>query len=444
MKIQKIEVRNFKALESASLDLQGASCIVTAGNNKGKSSLLRGLIARFQGQKPAIILKEGETEGGYTMELTDGSRIEWAFGKTERLTFTTKDGQRQTSGVLSSLGAKYFGAPFDINKFIAASQSEQYKMLQKLVGLDFAAIDLQYKQAYDARTAANREVERLRAQIAGMAKPVAVAEVDTTELKSQLATLEAENATATAAWQAQNNAHLQSLATFNKAQRDLEARRQTLVTVNWEASEALKKFAAETNAPKFLETTLAEMEKIMLARVPKPENEKPITSLPTPDLSDTTALRNAIAAAAETNAAATVARAAKAQYDAIIESGRAAAKKANELEAKVAEIKEQKAEMIRGAKLPAEFSLTEEGILYNGLPLSDEQISSSGKYIAALKLGFLAIGELSTMHFDASFLDNNSLKEVFNWATSQGLQLLVELPDRDGGEIRTEIVHEQE
>jgi hypothetical protein len=378
------------------------------------------------------------------MELTDGSKIEWAFGKNERLVFTTKDGQRQTSGVLSSLGSKYFGTPFDINRFISASQTEQYKMLQKLVGLDFAAIDLQYKQAYDARTAANRDVERLRTQIAGMAKPVAVAEVDTTELKAQLATMEAENQTATAAWQAQNAAHLQALEAFNKAQRDLEARRHTLVTVNWEASEALKRFAAETNAPKFLETTLAEMEKIMLARVPRPENEKPITSLPAPDLSDTTPIRNAIAAAAETNAAATVAKAAKVQYDAIIESGRAAAKKANDLEARVAELKEAKAAMIRGAKLPSEFSLTEEGILYNGLPLSDEQISSSGKYIAALKLGFLAIGELQAMHFDAHSLDNVSLKEVFQWAHAQGLQLLVEIPDRERSEIRTEIVHEQE
>ena len=73
-------------------------------------------------------------------------------------------------------------------------------------------------------------------------------------------------------------------------------------------------------------------------------------------------------------------------------------------------------------------------------PLTDNQISSSSKYIAALKLGAMVLGEIRAMHFDASFLDKNSLSEIQDWANENDLQLLIERPDFDGGEIKYEII----
>jgi hypothetical protein len=46
------------------------------------------------------------------------------------------------------------------------------------------------------------------------------------------------------------------------------------------------------------------------------------------------------------------------------------------------------------------------------------------------------------MHFDASFLDNNSLREVQEWAESKDLQLLIERPDMEGGDITYEIIQD--
>jgi hypothetical protein len=96
--------------------------------------------------------------------------------------------------------------------------------------------------------------------------------------------------------------------------------------------------------------------------------------------------------------------------------------------------------MINNANIPEEFEFTDEGVKYQGLPLQSNQISSSGKYIAALKLGSMVMGDVKAMYFDASFLDKNSLAKVQEWADKNDYQLLIERPDFEGGEIRYEIV----
>ena len=63
-KIQKITISNFKALKgSKSLDLKGCSAIITGGNRKGKTSLLKGIIERIRFIRPDVIVNEGEEAG---------------------------------------------------------------------------------------------------------------------------------------------------------------------------------------------------------------------------------------------------------------------------------------------------------------------------------------------------------------------------------------------
>ena len=62
-RIVTIEVHNLKAIDHQAINLHGCSCIVTAGNRKGKSTLLRGLIDRIQGVKPEMVVKKDESNG---------------------------------------------------------------------------------------------------------------------------------------------------------------------------------------------------------------------------------------------------------------------------------------------------------------------------------------------------------------------------------------------
>lgn len=185
MKIKKIEVQNFKAVSDKELNLNGCSAIITAANDSGKTSILRGLVDRFKSEKPEIIVKEGEEKGFNNIELTDGSRIEWNFtDKSERFAYVTKDGVKQTTGVISAIGEKYFGRKFDIDSFLNSSPKQQEKELQSIVGIDFSDIDERYKQAYDERTEANRELKRIASQ--KVEAPEAVKEPDIDSIKKEL------------------------------------------------------------------------------------------------------------------------------------------------------------------------------------------------------------------------------------------------------------------
>ena len=94
--------------------------------------------------------------------------------------------------------------------------------------------------------------------------------------------------------------------------------------------------------------------------------------------------------------------------------------------------------------MPDGFGFDDDGITYNGFAFNKEQLSSSGIYIAALKLAALGLGEVKTLHFDASFLDKNSLAEIETWANDNNLQLLIERPDFEGGEIEYQIISNNE
>lgn len=50
-KTQKISVKNFKAISEMEIDFKGCTAIITGGNNKGKSSLLRGITDRLRGRR---------------------------------------------------------------------------------------------------------------------------------------------------------------------------------------------------------------------------------------------------------------------------------------------------------------------------------------------------------------------------------------------------------
>jgi len=110
------------------------------------------------------------------------------------------------------------------------------------------------------------------------------------------------------------------------------------------------------------------------------------------------------------------------------------------IDSKVKSIQQQRIDMIKSANLPEGISFTNEGIEIDGMPVTKEQLSSSKIYITALKLAPKTIGGVRSIYFDASHLDKNSLAEIENWANANNLQLLIERPDFQGGEITYKIL----
>lgn len=398
MKIHKITVNNFKAIKDQEIVLDGASAIITGKNNSGKTSLLSGLMERMKSRKPELIVTQGENKGFYHMELTDGARIEWEFtNKSEKMAFVTPDGFKQTTAVIGSFGERYFGSTFNIDKFLSSGSSVQSKILQDIVGLDFDSLDKQYSEIYEKRTSVNRLLKELRAE--KRQRPEMVEYIDPAPVEKEL-----DEAT-------------DKLDEYAAAQREIE--RYEIM---------LRDLQQDLQGTEF---------EVLFNWV---EARSFINTLPLPEKPDISALRQELQRIQTNNILFGAYREKLKSYVAWVAEGTKLANESQALNDRLSEIKETREEMLQKANLPDGFEFTDEGLMYDGLPFTSEQISTSVKYIAALKIGAMTLGELQSLHFDASPLDNVSLGEIMDWAEFNGYQLLIERPDYDAGDITYEII----
>lgn len=399
MKVKRIHVQNVKAVVDQELNLNGATAILMGGNNKGKSTLLTALKDRLLKLKADHIVRRGETEGLYEMEFTSGDIISWELStKTkagEKLTLISKDGTK--TSVITDIIKWFAPNNFDIDKFLNESPAAQRKTLEKLLGLDFSSLDEKLIKATEERKDANRDVERLEVNYKGKVvdDTIAVEPIPTEDLQKELLGVESHNF--------KYNTLLQQEEQLLAQRKEMEERIQNINEVLTKLDEQLSN---PENQPKteeyelYLQTKLSEAQETN--RKIEENNKTRLALEELVMLKDT----------------------------------------AHDKDMVVKDIIEAKDDLIKKAKMPEGFSFGEEGINYNGLPLTREQLSSSSIYIAALKLASINVGNVRMLHFDASFLDKNSLKDVLSWAESENMQLCVERVDTDAGDIRYEVVED--
>ena len=405
-KVKKITVSNLKAVSALTANFNGCTAIITGGNNKGKSSFLKSLPERLRGVKPSMILKEGEKEGFAEWELTTGEKFTWNFdGKKEKLAFTTE--RNIKTAITKDLSSYYFPPVFDVDEFLNSTPKKQKETLQKLTGIDFTEIDLMYKAAYEERTWANKKLAEEKAKLI-LVDPLAPTEITPTiELEKELAGIGAHN---------QNRINKTELvAEKNKSVKENESEILSLK----ERIKCLEQKNSTLNA-ELLELDVWLDEEENQLKTNAKELEEKINKIK----EDNKAVEENKKAADQ-----------KIIYDKCV-------LEAERLDKEVKRIEQEKLDVIKNASMPDGFGFSDEGITYKGFAFNKDQLSSSGIYIAALKLAAIGLGEVKALHFDASFLDKESLAEIENWANENDLQLLIERPDFEGGEIEYQILNE--
>lgn len=403
-KVKKITVSNLKAVSELTADFNGCTAIITGGNNKGKSSFLKSLPERLRGNKPDIVLKHGEENGFAEWELTTGEKFLWSFDdKKEKLTFISEKNIKQS--VTKELSTVYFPVVFDVDEFLNSTPAKQKVVLQKLTGIDFTEFDRAYKHAYEERTFANRKLVEEKAKKVLVDPDVAAEETPTEDLEKELNGIDAHNL--------RNKQVVDGIARFdqqvadnNKEITELRAKIKAIEDKNTAIAAEIKKGNDWLSEEKNKRKENADQLKEQLAKI-KEDNLLVV----------------------ENNKAK--------EQDKKIEKAEVNAKECDEA---VKKLEAEKLEVIKNASMPEGFGFSDEGITYNGFEFNKEQLSSSAIYIAALKLAAIGLGEVKTLHFDASFLDKNSLSEIEQWAAENDLQLLIERPDFEGGEIEYHIL----
>jgi len=443
-KIKTISISNFKAISDLEMDFKGATAIITGRNNSGKTSFLRGIPDRIRFVRPDIMVKAGEKEGRGEMTLDTGERFVWEFNDStkDKLTYITHDGSQRQS-VTKELGARFFPVTFDIDKFLQSSPKAQAKQLQAIVGLDFSEIDERYEKAYNIRTEKNRDAELYHAKLEKMIKCDRVERVDLTELQTKKETIKAElnkkylankkiNEDMRNLWAQQKSDVDKEVAKFNKQQltnKENYDKGQIALTY-------LKQLEYDgiDNVLSFVEQLEGMIQLMKSADYPT----EPTYIEEMPDRTALDSIDAQILSASETNSKAD-------KYKEYIdhknatENAKDIAKQADEV---VKSIENERQKMLESAKMPQGISVTSEGVTVDGLPLDRNQISTSKLYTSALRIASINLGEVKTLYFDASFLDKISLSEIEHWANENDLQLLIERPDFDGGEIKFELIEQ--
>lgn len=439
MKIQTSTVSNLKAVSNLTADFKGCTALVTGRNNSGKTSFLWALAQRIQGTKPDMILKRDEKEGFAEYTLTTGDKFRWEFkeGGKEKLTYITKDGIKAPA--TRAICDRFFPATFNVDEFLAAQPAKQRKTLQDLAGLDFIDIDNRFDIAYKERTAANTRASDAKVLFENTVMPPVAEHIDLQTLNTEKENVRKElndlylknkqhNDGLRKTYSDAENKYRHDTQNFWNEQANIE---MNLNDCKGAADVLINAGFRSIDLTKFIESLPQPSGN---CTIPEPVEPAYIQELP--DNAPLIAVEEKISKALEQNKAADIYTAwvdLKTKRDTAADL----AVKANEA---VQVIEKERMDLIKSANMPEGFTFTSDGIAYNGLSFTREQLSSSGIYIAALKLASMKIGEVRTLHFDASFLDKNSLAEIEQWATSQDLQLLIERPDFEAGEIAYEII----
>lgn len=398
-KIKKITVSNLKAVSSKTVDLNGCTAIIVGGNGKGKTSLLRALMDRMQSIKPEAILRYGQKEGFYEMELTSGEKLVWDFtAKKEKLTLITEKNIKMS--VTKDICQNYFPKVFDVDRFLQAMPKEQVATLKKLSDVDFTEIDRLIASAREERTWANRQAADSEAMLILFEPTWKEEQQDVEVLEKELYGIEAHN------------------MRFKNIQFGLDSKKTTLGS-NLKKIQSLKEeIKALEDSDMILETEIDKGVKWISEEKnkPKPPHHGQQLKIKIDDI--------------------------KNNNDAIVHKKDFEKKKksAEESDIEVKKHEQNKIEALRTSNLPEGFGFSEDGITYKGFPFDRTNLATSEIYVAALKLAAMGLKEVKALHFDASFLDKNNLLEIEKWAKENDLQLLIERPDFEGGEIEYQII----
>ena len=408
-KVKRITVSNLKAVSELTADFNGCTAIITGGNNKGKTSFLRSLPDRLKQVKPERILKEGEVEGFAEWELTSGEKLIWEFNSTtkqgEKLILVTKEDIK--TPITREIASMFFPKGFDIDKFLSSSSRQQKEQLLQIIGVDLSEIEEKYKEAYENRTFVKKTYENLLVQKIEEDPEAPKEAIDTTEIVSEISSVDVHN------------------ERYQMVIKGIEEKKQSVEDYKEQIKELQSRINTLQDNIKLTEVDIKNGEEWISKDKNKPKDEVYVKSLKA-KLEDAEEKNKKF----ENNAAAL-------KINLQIEESRKEVEKAENL---VKDILKEKEDIIKASKLPQGFEITDDGITYTGLPFTKEQLSSSRIYIGALKLAAMAVGRVRTLHFDASFLDKNSLQEIETWANQNDLQLLIERPDFEGGEIEYHIL----
>jgi DNA repair exonuclease SbcCD ATPase subunit len=406
MKIVQLSVDNVKRLKAVRIKPDGNLVVIGGENGQGKTSVLDSIMYALGGKNTVCErpIHEGEKRAEVTVDLGDLVVTRTFTEAGGSLSVKQADGGKVASpqALLDSLSGRL---SFDPLEFARQEPTKQKATLQALVGLDFTGLDHERKQAFDERTAVNRRVKELEANLKAAPHHTNAPEVEVsvTDLSAELQKAqdaEVEFERRKAEYQAAKSRVAGTEREIAETERQIKALQDRLTSLHGElktmAGDFQKAKQAAENVPVF----------------------------------EIDAIRERLNSAEQVNRKVRE-NARRAELDAAY---RAACQEADAHTDRLQKIDADKAAALQGAKFPVEgLAFDEHGVTLNGLPFS--QASAAEQLRVSVAMGLALNPKLRVMLIrDGSLLDKKSLAIVAEMAEQHDAQVWMERVG-DGAEV---------
>lgn len=406
MKIYQLISENFKRLTAVDITLDGKSLTITGKNGSGKTTLLEIIETTLAGSKriPPEPIQRGKEKASNTVILQndDGTKIicERRFTKDKQtLTVKTDKGGRYSSpqafldGLLGNIS-------FDPFEFLAKKPMEQKKSYMDFCNLDFSDIDARKRGVLDDIDANRKLIISLDTELMTLPYHKEVIEREEKEASVLFGKItEANNLT----------------NERNKIANEIG----NAITNRTTLEDKLKGVNADIefliSEQKRLTAKLTENESVI------EQKTKELDSIIVPDVSDIQeAIRNIDSQNAKIRD--------NIRFDEKKEAREKATETAESLKKKLSEIEQEKVDMIKKANMPVPgLSFSDDGLLFEGLPFTESQISKSKIIEIGIRIGMALNPHLRIMRIkDGSLLDSETLETVKNLCKDKDYQLFIE------------------
>ncbi len=396
-KIYTVEIENAKRVKAVALEPSENGLTIIGGNNgQGKTSVLDAICWALGGDryKPSNPTREGSTvPPRIKLTLSNGLVVERA-GKNSALKVSDPTGRKGGQQLLNEFVSVL---ALDLPKFMQASSREKAETLLQIIGVgpELHRLEQAEAEAYNQRTLVGRDRDRKKLFAEGMPFwPNAPQEpVSISELIRQQQEILARNGENQRKRDRLNEITFEKHRIYDEIER-LEAQAEELARRIAERKEAYQ--------------TVARDEEI--ARKDAMELHDESTEALERQIADFEAVNKQVRDNMDRSRAMDEAKVLSDQYDA--------------LTGKVEELRQQKADLLNGAKLPLPGLGVEDGELtYNGAQWDcmsgADQLRVSAAIVRALnpKCGFILMDKLEQM-------DLNTLRSFGAWLEQEGLQAI--------------------
>jgi predicted ATP-dependent endonuclease of OLD family len=403
MKIQSINIKNFKGIRSYEGDVSGKHVYLVGGNEAGKTSFIDAVWLGLSGKNcPPEPITDGGSKGLIEIDLGDFiARTKFKKGRPMTFELENKTYEEESEKFIKaprSFMEKKIGIlDFNINEFFSKTDSEQVKYFAKIMGEDFSDIDSEIEEIMESRKFDKKKLTEHESKNDYFNDEDANKEpINVVELSKKI---EAETYK-----KSEYDRIFNGASERHKSRQEKEAQIEKLklevIELDKQISAAKTWLEDPTNSVD--ETKLAEMRQEL-------ENSAKINEI----------IRKAKESQTAENAAKKLKTAIEKATDEIEELK---AKKAKRISDKI---------NIKGL----EYSTKEERFLWNGLPFDPKQINTASQLISGMKIGATMLKDLKILKVDASLIDKVNFDEVLAWADDNEIELFVELVDREATKL---------